>query len=249
MKLNTRRLVALFICIFVNLSVAHPTPSIQLEKRGWNSFWNSVKEKVSGVISNLIHGASDVASNMGIDTAAFGGKVLNMYNKDGIYHADVNCWQQKFGYNNLYDFAFSMGTSMDKRKVMFHHGNQNYILWAWKGDYVNLGAGAELGIYYGGKDEDSSHWLVDTNLVLPMTLTLTHRTKGMVIDNWKDTTWWITGFNPNSKFKRSSASDLTATYTVKFPNSSWFDDFNGAKKRAERGWTCERSNLTCRLSF
>ena len=66
----------------------------------------------------------------------------------------------------------------------FDYIKKNYILWAWKGDYLNLGAGAELGIYYGGKDINS-FWKVDKSLAMPMTLTLKHKTKGIIVDNWK----------------------------------------------------------------
>lgn len=36
---------------------------------------------------------------------------------------------------------------MEKAKFEFSSGERDYIFWAWKGDYLNLGAGAELGIY------------------------------------------------------------------------------------------------------
>ncbi|MDT4341954.1 RHS repeat-associated core domain-containing protein [Ruminococcus bromii] len=84
----------------------------------------------------------------------------------GIYHARQDCLQQYAGYNDFYDFMFNLGTQMEKQKFPFRYDGQDYILWAWKGDYLNLGAGAEMEIYYGGEP----HWLVDTNLTLNMAL-------------------------------------------------------------------------------
>ena len=69
----------------------------------------------------------------------------------GIYHARQDCLQQYAGYNDFYDFMFNLGTQMEKQKFPFRYDGQDYILWAWKGDYLNLGAGAEMGIYYGGE--------------------------------------------------------------------------------------------------
>lgn len=271
MKFNNHYLVALFICIFASIYVANaaPTYSNDLERRGWNPFekikdavtnaGEKIKDAVTGVgekikdatstaTSTVIHGANNVAVKLGINTAAIGGKMLMMKQDDqGVYHADFDCWQSNFGYNKLYDFAFDIGTSMEPNKAMFSYGGQNYILWAWKGDYVNLGAGAELGIYYGGKDENS-HWLVDKNLAMPMTLTLNHRTKGNVVNNWKDTTWWITAFNPAKKFLNVNANDLTVTFTVDFSKNR--NLFNALASSSNKGnWQLDSRTLTAKLTF
>ena len=63
---------------------------------------------------------------------------------EGVYHASFDCWQQLFGYNNLYDFFFDLGTSCEPAKFPFTYNGKEYIIWMWKGDYINLGAGAEL---------------------------------------------------------------------------------------------------------
>ena len=41
---------------------------------------------------------------------------------------------------------FDHATSIDKAKFDFTMNGTEYIIWAWKGDYLNLGAGAEIGI-------------------------------------------------------------------------------------------------------
>ena len=92
-----------------------------------------------------------MAVAVGIDTAKIGAFFLNMSkDKNGVYHASFDCWQQYFGYNKFYDFMFDIGTSMQAKYFDFSYGGRSYRLWAWKGDYINLGAGAELGIYYYG---------------------------------------------------------------------------------------------------
>ncbi|ORX45935.1 hypothetical protein BCR36DRAFT_585407 [Piromyces finnis] len=158
---------------------------------------------------------------------------------NGIYHADFDCWQSKFGYNKFFDFIFDLGTSMDyNNNGMFSYNGENYILWAWKGDYINLGAGAELGIYYGGSSKNS-HWKVKKSLAMPMTLTLTHKTKGTIVnqwDNWGKDAWWITAFNP--KYRNVKAGDLTAIFTVKFTNTDMYKAFENTKSK---GWKFDNS--------
>ena len=175
-----------------------------------------------------------------LDYAEIGGTFLDMKkDENGIYHADFDCWQQFFGYHKLYDIVFDIFTDMKfNNEGIFTYNNQNYILWAWKGDYINLGAGAELGIYYGGKDKDS-FWLVDKSLAMPMTLTLAHKIYGNIVDNWDNegnNSWWITSFNP--KYPRVKADDLTAYFSVKFENKDMFDEFS---KIEREGWSYDKT--------
>ena len=128
------------------------------------------------------------------------------------------------GYNDFYDEVFDLATSMDTAKFQFSYDGKDYIFWAWKGDYLNLGAGAEMGIYtrmvvIGTPTE---HWLVDQSLAMPMTLTLNYNGKQIISygpkkDDPKDQNtdkWWVTGFNPY--YQNVQASELTATYTIDF---------------------------------
>ena len=167
------------------------------------------------------------------DWAKVGGTLLDMdKDEQGIYHARFDCWQQCLGYSKLYDSMFDLFTDMRfNNNGTFVYNKQNYVLWAWKGDYLNLGAGAELGIYYGGKDINS-FWKIDKSLAMPMTLTLKHKTKGIIVDNWKNTTWWITAFNPN--ITDIYANDLTAYFTVKFLNDEMFKEFSKVERE---GWS------------
>jgi hypothetical protein len=158
-----------------------------------------------------------------IGTDELGALFLDMYkDKNGVYHARTNAWQQIFGYNELYDYIFDISTSMESAKFEFtDDSGRDYILWAWKGDYINLGAGAELGIYsnesrilgvFDISSPHDDHWLVDTNLAMPMTMTL--KEGNTVIADYapSENQWWITSFNP--EYKNRKASELTATFTI-----------------------------------
>ena len=225
-------------------------PVLDNEIKSLPLFDNNKINTISIALSSILHGFDDHFSNLGIDTAEFGAIFLDMKldNNTGIYYADFDCWQQKFGYNIIYDIVFDLFTSMDKNNNgIFSFNNQNYIFWAWKGDYINLGAGAELGIYYGGSSKDFSHWKVNKSLAMQMTLKLTHKTIGTIINNWDnngENTWWITAFNP--KYKKLKAKDLIASFTVKFPNEVMFKEFSKTKKE---GWNYNKADMIATLTF
>lgn len=127
---------------------------------------------------------------------------------------------------------------MDKEKFPFGYDGNEYILWAWKGDYLNLGAGAEMGIY--DRMGDTEHWLVKREPSMPMTLTLAQNEGNTIVDydpnekKWyhellgiepNKKHWWITGFNPH--YQDRDADNLTATYTVDFSDDEdMFDSFS-----------------------
>ena len=182
-------------------------------------FW---KETIRGSFQAI----NNAGIERGIDTAAIGAFFLQMYkDNEGVYHASFDCWQQLFGYNNLYDFFFDLGTSCEPAKFPFTYNGKEYIIWMWKGDYINLGAGAELGIYTGGEP----HWHVDKRLAMTMYVEL--RYNGATIISHSDYTWWITGFNP--KYQNKSASSLTAIFTIRFNDPGMYNAFRNS---GHMGW-------------
>lgn len=96
------------------------------------------------------------------------------------------------------------------------------MLWAWKGDYINLGAGAELGIYYGG----GPHWLVDTSLDMSMSMGLMYKGTNIVSYYPREKQWWITSFNP--AYPNVDASQLTAVFEINFNSQDMYDAFYNA---------------------
>ena len=172
------------------------------------------------LIRGIIHTAHNIAVAVGIDTAEIGAFFLMMDKDDkGVYHASFDCWQQYGGYNDLYDFVFDLGTSMDARELPFEYGGRGYTIWAWKGDYVNLGAGAEMGIYRGS----SGHRTVDKSLAMYMGMVLKYKDK-YIISHFPDgDQWWITGFNPD--YLNVNAKDLTVTFGFSFNDRGMYFAF------------------------
>lgn len=79
-------------------------------------------------------------------------------------------------------------------------------MWAWHGDYLNLGAGAEIGIYFRPTDENLNsnvldHYFAHPEFTVPMQLYLYNYEGENSIENifaWEpsNSQWWITGFRP-----------------------------------------------------
>ena len=180
----------------------------------WSELWSGFKS----VVRTALHIGNSVIKAFGVDTAGIGAYWLNM-SKDskGIYHANFDCWQSWFGYNDFYDFMFGIGTNMISQKYQFTYNKRNYILWAWKGDYINLGAGAELGIYFGGPN----HWFVNKKLASKITMKVTYNK--MTIISHQDYTWWITGFN--GRLTNFNISKLKATFVFKFNSRAMYNAF------------------------
>ena len=60
-------------------------------------------------------------------------------------HSEVKTWQKFFGLNDVYDGAFWLGTlgNMKPKQFWFKYNNEQYVLWIWLGDCLNLGGGTE----------------------------------------------------------------------------------------------------------
>lgn len=160
--------------------------------------------------------------------------------EDGDYHIDQNYWQKYFGYNSGYDWTANKATRIIPASFPFKYGNEDFVIWAWKGDYMNLGAGAELAIYkrmevLGLLKTD--HWLADKSLSIPMTLELSLKGEPEPIIDWTPDkpTWWITGFDKSKVDTGFDADDLTAVYTLNFSGSKKMEGMYDAFKETWDG--------------
>ena len=126
--------------------------------------------------------------------------------KTSIFHARDICIQKLGGYNNFYDFVFDSATNISKplkykftdRKDYKFNMKRKYVIWAWKGDYLNLGAGCEVGFYntYGS----TKHYFFVKKIFTELEM----RYNGNLINNYRPPkskgekvghSWWITTFN------------------------------------------------------
>ena len=169
-------------------------------------------------------------------------KVSFTRTSDGVYHAKQNCWQEPFGYNDFYDYVFDGATSCRNRKFNFYSDGTQYTIWMWKGDYLNLGAGCETGIYY--SEPGSYHMYSATDTGITQTISLRNKQTGDIIFEYAPgtPTWWVTGFHP--KYQDYDRDDLEVSGSICFINNPklWEDFYKTYKGR--RGWCFDEGTKT-----
>jgi hypothetical protein len=148
-----------------------------------------------------------------------------------------NTFQKIGGYNNLYDDIFIYGTNGNMRNEKFYFGDENdekYVLWIWRGDYLNLGGGSEMGIYCDPLGVPGhEHW-TSVGFELPMTLNLYNYYSADNIENifcWAPNSpqWWITGFNPD--FMDVDVTEMAMIGKVDFTGRKYM--FDSLKEETE----------------
>lgn len=140
-------------------------------------------------------------------------------------------WQEVGGYIDAYDVIFDVFCDMERDKFEFDVNGEDYTLWFWKGEYMNLGAGGESGIY---KGDSQNIVAVDKNMEVPMALTVQFQDGTSY--RWNsggEPTWWNTSFDPNQQ--NVSVTDFTITYEIDFSDKpeTWEGIKNEAKIRKE----------------
>lgn len=199
---------------------------------------------------------------------------------DGVYHIRQDWFQSwaPLGYNDGYDNVFNAtirasGNTMNKKKsVEFEvdfdgdgEVDKTYMFWSWKGDYLNLGAGAETGIYEYYSD---THWLTATDKATAMGLTLYHNGEMLYSYSpygneklWHNgAQWWVTGFD--AKTQNVKQEDLKAVTTIDFSKmengETMYESFRDAtemtrKEKGETyetvGWSFSDEGLTATLDW
>lgn len=204
------------------------------------------------ILSSYIPGLNVVAD---MTTGFFSLTLGANMDDDGIYHMRPDCLQQYAHYTTGYDDVFraAVNKASGGEITVDAHQSQNFwvdldgdkskdegeefIIWSWKGDYMNLGAGAETGIYQvkdGEIDEYGNYIMengeysylyaeVNREYSVDMTLELYHDSNGDGIFSddeqlYKhepdELQWWITGFDP--LVQNVKAEDLQAVTTIDF---------------------------------
>ena len=139
---------------------------------------------------------------------------------------------------------FDGTTSCSNRKFDFYSGGTQYTIWMWKGDYLNLGAGCETGIYYSKPGDYHMYSATDTGI--KQTISLRDKRTGEIIFEYDpgDPAWWVTGFNP--KYQDYNKDDLEVRGSICFKDNPelWEDFYERAKKDKGGNWCFDEENKT-----
>ena len=127
-------------------------------------------------------------------------------------------WQQEVGYSWWYDYFFSLGGPIQRLQLKFATEQNGsvapayYVIWCWKADYWNLGAGAEIGIYYTEEESnaEANFYEIDPQLTVHTRMKIDYTWLNRVpvtLNDFHQTNWWVTSFTPS----------------VQLPNIEWLN--------------------------
>ena len=169
---------------------------------------------------NMAFGAPWAGYFLGFETSTYRKGLLKFKNYttvETVAGEPEPMWQSQVGYDELYDLVFSLGGPIERIKYKFEEGTGSnkkyYVIWLWKGDYWNLGAGAEIGIYCTDNEDNAinNFYIIDTSLTLHVHMLIKYRTFfgqiPMTLNDFHQTNWWVCSFTPS----------------VQFPNVDWID--------------------------
>lgn len=147
------------------------------------------------------------------------------YNAENIaLHSYGFQWQVAGGYNNAYDIVFDIVCSMDKKKYTFEYENKEYVIWGWKGCYLSLGAGSEVGFYEEGVAPGL--WTFSDFFDMSCSLyKITGDDSYKTLYNWypQETEFWVTGFVPEEVGIKEN--ELRQISSVQFPSEEMYEEF------------------------
>ena len=160
-------------------------------------------------------------------------------------------WQSQVGYSGLYDLAFSMGGPIKRLMYRFtatiNSKPRYYVIWCWKADYWNLGAGAEIGIYYtdSAEDKEKNFYNINTDLNLHVRMDIDYGINTPItlkhLNDFHQTNWWVTSFTPEIQF--ANIDLLRVKLKVRFVDKM-IDGFNSYKlmKPFYQEWSTHSEN-------
>lgn len=145
-------------------------------------------------------------------------------NADGTYTSTSNAPQLWAGYTEFYDVVFDLAIPMQREKFEFPYNGTNLVVWGWKADYGNLGAGGEMAMY---EQWAPGLWSAkyDESDMPKITTSVTNANTGAQIAYAApdETQPWVATMNPY--VQGANPADLRVTSTLTFSNTDIYDAF------------------------
>lgn len=149
---------------------------------------------------------------------------FNVY--DMTIYAVIDSWQRNFGFAVIYDKAADIIPfyTIDTRRYHFDYDGLEWMIQVWKGNYVFISTGAEVGIYnrVPGEELGTYYNCATDDQLMEMTLKITCGDT-VILDLGPQKHWWINGFKLNGKIYEPE--ELTAEFSILMPNMEMLNAF------------------------
>ena len=170
------------------------------------------------------------------------GLAFNWDIHQGKWYSPVDAIQRGFGYDDNLDTLFK-ACDYVRVKSVFKFNNKNWMIECWKGNYFNMGVGAEIGVYQNPGHVTIDYYerpyclstgfhndAVENNNMLYMNFSLYYDdgfSKSLILSRITTKHWWLNGFRP---FIECDSKNLTVRGEIFFLSKAMADAFRAGIK-------------------
>lgn len=155
-----------------------------------------------------------------------------------MVYALINAWHRSMGYAVFYDKMAEVMPLWDivTRRYYFSYDGLEWLIQAWKGTYIYITNGAEVGVYnrVPGEETGTFYNCATDDRLMDMTMKLSHKST-VLLDLGPEKHWWINGFKLNGMTYTPEA--LTLEFSIKMPDMNMVNAFVEAVENEENGDT------------
>ena len=148
-----------------------------------------------------------------------------------VAYGAINAWQRKFGFMLLYDLMADTSPlfNFTTRRLKFDYGNKEWMIQIWKGNYLMLTNGGELGVYNREKWRAGTYYdCAKDEELMDVTMQLSHGDE-VLFSVGPEKLWWLTGFKVGKTLYLPDT--LTLRFSIAFPNAEMRNAFTNAIDR------------------
>ena len=148
-----------------------------------------------------------------------------------LTYGTVNSWQRALGFSVLDDI---LGNSvpifnMTTRRYKFDYAGKEWMIQIWKGNYLLMSNGVEVGIYNRPKHSFGTFYnSVSDDEMMPIKVELYHGDK-LLFEKGPMMHWWMSAFKVTRTLYQPK--DLTMRFSIEMPDQEMLQAFAGAIDR------------------
>ena len=150
----------------------------------------------------------------------------NIY--DLITFSTVNSWQRALGYDLLFDVMTNASAfaNLDTRRFKFDYCDKEWMIQIWKGNYVQISNGFEIGIYNRPAGSFGTYYSAAADdEMMPLAAKLYHGDE-LLMEKSAEKHWWMSAFKINKVLYLPDT--LTLEFSITFPNEEMLGAFTAA---------------------
>lgn len=151
-----------------------------------------------------------------------------------MVYAVINAWMRNMGYAVIYDTVANALPIWDipTRRYHFDYKGLEWMIQSWKGTYILISNGAEVGVYnrVPGEELGTFYNCATDDQLMTMTMKLSFKDT-VLLDLGPEKHWWINGFKMTGT--TYPPESLTLEFSVEMPDMEMVNAFTQAVENEE----------------